>query len=77
MCLEQLCCDIDNCIVTLFMCNFFKFVSRPSFYVATVFLLVFVATMFLVLLAFLLQPGKSIVTEFCLHLTRFLIAASF
>ena len=37
--LEQLCCDIDNCVATLFMCSFFKFMSRPSFYVATVFLL--------------------------------------
>ena len=25
--LERLCCDIDNCVVTLFLCSFFKFVS--------------------------------------------------
>ena len=67
--LEQLCCDIDNCVATLFLCSFFKFVSRPSFYVAIVFLLVLVATMFLVLSAFLLRPGKSVATESCLHLT--------
>ena len=45
--LEQLCCDIDKCVATYFLCSFFNFVSRPSFYVATVFLLVLVATMFL------------------------------
>ena len=74
--LEQLCGDIDNCVATLFLCSFFNFVSRPRFYAMTVFLLVLVATMFLVLSAFLSRPGKSIATESCLHLTWFLIAAS-
>ena len=32
---RQLCCNIDNCVATMFLCSFFKFVSRPSFYVAT------------------------------------------
>ena len=67
--LEQLCCDIENCVATLFLCNFFKIVLRPSFYVATTFLLVLVATMFLVLSAFLSRPGKSIATKSYLHLT--------
>ena len=58
--LEQLCCDIDNCVATLFLCSFFKFVLRPSFYVTTSFLFVFVATMFLVLSAFLSR--QSLVT---------------
>ena len=67
--LEQLCCDIDNCVATLFMCSFFKFVSRPRFYVATVFLLVLIAINFLVLSAFLSRPEKSVAIESCLHLT--------
>ena len=67
--LEQLCCDIDNCVATLFMCSFFKLVSRPSFYVTTTFMLFLVATMFLVLSAFMSRPGKSVATESCLHLT--------
>ena len=28
-------CDIDSCVVIVFLCSFFKLVSRPSFYVAT------------------------------------------
>ena len=36
--LEQLCCDIDNCVMTVFLCSFFKLVPRPSFYVSTTFL---------------------------------------
>ena len=67
--LEQLCYDIDNCVATLFLCNFFKFVSRPNFYVAIAFLMVLVATMFLVLSAFLSRQGKSVATESCRHLT--------
>ena len=67
--LEQLCSDIDNCVATLFLCSFFKIVPRPSFYVATTFLLVLVAIMFLVLSAFLLRLGKSVAIESCLHLT--------
>ena len=67
--LEQLCCDIDNCVATLFLCSFSKIGSRPSFYVATPFLLVLVATMFLVLSASLSRPGKYVVIESCLHLT--------
>ena len=43
---QQLCRDIV-------LCSFFKFMSRPSFYVTTAFLFVLVATMFLVLSAFL------------------------
>ena len=39
------------------------------FFGMTVFLLVFVATMFLELSAFLSRPGKSIMTESCLELT--------
>ena len=67
--LEKLCCDIDNCVATLFMWSFFKILSQPSFYVVTAFLLVLVATMFLVLSAFLSQTGKFVTTESCLHLT--------
>ena len=67
--LEQLCCDIDNCVATLFLCSFFKIVLRPSFYVATTFLLVLVETMFLILSAFLSRPGKFVATESYLHLT--------
>ena len=67
--LEKLCCDIDNCVMTLFLCIFFIIVSRHSFYVATTFLLFLVVTMFLVLSAFLSRPRKSVVTESCLHLT--------
>ena len=67
--LEQLCCDIDNCVATLFLCSFSKIVSRPNFYVATAFLLALVATMFLVLSAILSRPGKSIAIESCLQLT--------
>ena len=37
---------LDNCVATLFLCSFFKFVSRPSFYVATTFLLFLITTMF-------------------------------
>ena len=51
------------------MCSFFKFVSRPSFYVAIVFMFILVAIMFFVLLAFLSQLGKSIAIESCLYLT--------
>ena len=75
--LEQLCYDIDNCVATLFLCSFFKIVSRPSFYVMTTFMMVLVATIFLVLSAFLSRPGKSVVIESCLHKTWFLVAASF
>ena len=50
LCLDNLMCvyycDIDNCVTTLFLCSFFKFVSRPSFYVATTFLLFLITTMF-------------------------------
>ena len=67
--LEQLCCDIDNCVATLFLCSFFKIVSRPSFYVATKFLLFLVTTMFFVLSAFLPWPEKSVAIESCLYLT--------
>ena len=70
--LSILCHDIlmcvywNNYVATLFLCIFFKFVSRPNFYVATAFLLVFIATKFLVLLAFLSRP---VMTESYLHLT--------
>ena len=56
--LEYLCCDIDNCVATLFLCNFFKFVSQLNLYVATTFLLVLVGTMFIVLSAFLSRLGN-------------------
>ena len=64
-----MCVYWNNYVATLFMCSFFKIVSRPSFYVVTAFLLVVVATMFLVLLAFLSRLGKFVTTESCLHLT--------
>ena len=57
------------CAASSNLCHNQVFMLRPSFYVATPFLLVLVATMFLVLLAFLLRPGKSVATESCLHLT--------
>ena len=44
--LEQLCCDINNCVATLFFFSFFKFMSRPSSPVVTTFLLVLVAASF-------------------------------
>ena len=31
----NICFNIDNCVTTVFMCSFFKLVSRPNFYVAT------------------------------------------
>ena len=67
--LEQLCCDFDNCVTTLFLCSFLKIASLPSFYIAIAFLLVLVATMFLVLSVFLSRLGKSVVIESCHHLT--------
>ena len=75
--LEHLCCDIDNCVATLFLCSFFNLCCDPVFNVATAFLLVLVATVFFVLSAFLSRPGKSVATKSCLHLTGFLVAASF
>ena len=77
MCVYWNSCDIDNCVATLFLCSFFKFVSRPSFYVVTVFLLVLIETMFLVLSVFPSRLGKSIATESCLHVTQFLVVALF
>ena len=44
-------------------------VATQFFYVAKIFLLVLIATVFLVLSAFLSRPGKSVVIESCLHLT--------
>ena len=41
-----------------------KFLCRDNFSV-----LVLVATLFLILSEFLLQPRKSVATEFCRHLT--------
>ena len=67
----------DNCVAILFLYRFFIFVSRPSFYVTTAFQLVLVATMFLILSAFLLRLRKYVATESCLHLTLFFVAASF
>ena len=42
-----------------------------------IFVLVLVATLFLVLSDFLSQPRKFVATELCCHFTWFLIAASF
>ena len=68
---------VATCNATLFLCSFFKIVSWLNFYITTAFLLVLIATMSLILSAFLSRPGKSIAIESCLHLTCFLFAASF
>ena len=67
--LEHLCCDTDNSVTTLFLHSFFKLSSDLVFYVAISFLLVLVATMSLVLSAFLSRPGKSVAIESFLHST--------
>ena len=70
LCRDNLMCVYwNNYVATLFLCSFFKFVSQPSFYVVTTFMLVLVATMFLVLSTFLSRPRKSVSTESCSHLT--------
>ena len=51
LCRDNLMCDYWNSYVATL-----TIVSRPSFYVATAFLLVLVATMFLILSAFLSRP---------------------
>ena len=43
----------------------------------SIFVLVLVATLFLVLSEFLSRPRKFVAIEFCRHLTRFLVSASF
>ena len=43
----------------------------------SIYVLVLIATMFLVLSEVLSRPKKSIAIEFCLHLTYFLVATSF
>ena len=75
--LEHLCCDTNNCVATLFLHSFFKLCSDPIFMSRHHFCWYFVATMFLVLSTFLSRPGKSVAIESCLHLTRFLVVASF
>ena len=67
--LEHLCCDIDNCVATLFLCSLFNLCRDLVFNVAKTFLLVLVAAVFLILSAFLSRSGKSVATESCLHLT--------
>ena len=53
-----------------YLCAAFSNLCRnPVYYVATVFLLVLGATIFLVLSSFLSRPGKFVMTESCLHLT--------
>ena len=59
---RQLCCDSVS-VQLLQIGVATQFVCRDSISVSSV------ATMFLVLSAFLSRPGKSVATDSCLHLT--------
>ena len=60
---QQLCCDNVSCAASSNWCRDLVFMSRQHF------CLVLVATMFLVLLAFLSRAGKYVATESCRHLS--------
>ena len=65
--LKQLCCNIDNHVVTRFQCSFYKLASRPKFSSRDNISVQVMLQHCLVLSVFLSRPKKSVATEACCH----------